>query len=432
MSDKRRWEYVKLIDYDGHSIRNDLYHKPEEPASYIIWKEGDQIYAKDGHTGQIPFKGKDVATVIQSAIDALVDGGRILVKRGTYPCSNTINLKEKVTLEGEGIEATILNFASDVDGINIGPRPEGRYSAVKNLWLVAPSGSTKTAINITTDKVLVENVRGDGWDIGVDMSGDCWTNIFRWVHMIDVTNRGFNIHGRANALSLYSCTATGDANATGVIGFFFGGISSVDPFYGLFAYGLNAEIVKMGIRIYSVHLAEINGAFIEITSEDDAHGIIIDNNSGNEAIRINGAHILGKSSSDNNYGITTYRDNVAVANLHLWRLYRGVFCGYSRMLIEGPIYFDDVTYKFMQEDNARILNVADYVTENHGIATIPNGSSSVVVDHGLAKAPSVVKLTGTHSEVANCWVTNPTSTQFTINAPAAVTADRDVYWQAEV
>jgi len=73
-----------------------------------------------------------------------------------------------------------------------------------------------------------------------------------------------------------------------------------------------------------------------------------------------------------------------------------------------------------------------YATENGGVATIPNGSSSVVVDHGLVKAPSVVKLTGTHSEVANCWVTNVTSTQFTINAPAAVSADRDVYWQAEV
>jgi len=69
---------------------------------------------------------------------------------------------------------------------------------------------------------------------------------------------------------------------------------------------------------------------------------------------------------------------------------------------------------------------------NRGIATILNGNSSVVVDHGLAVAPSVVKLTGTHSEVKDCWVTNVTSTQFTINAPAAVTADRDVYWQAEI
>jgi len=68
MSEREEWEYVRVARYDGHSIRNDLYHKPEEPASYIIWKDGPTIYAKDGHTGQIPFKGKDAATVIQQAI----------------------------------------------------------------------------------------------------------------------------------------------------------------------------------------------------------------------------------------------------------------------------------------------------------------------------------------------------------------------------
>jgi len=79
-----------------------------------------------------------------------------------------------------------------------------------------------------------------------------------------------------------------------------------------------------------------------------------------------------------------------------------------------------------------VKDVEGYPTVNKGTATIPNGSSSVVVDHGLAAAPSVVKLTGTHSEVKDCWVTNVTSTQFTINAPAAVSANRNVYWQAEV
>jgi len=67
---------------------------------------------------------------------------------------------------------------------------------------------------------------------------------------------------------------------------------------------------------------------------------------------------------------------------------------------------------------------------NSGIATIASGTSSVVVDHGLVATPSVVKLTGTHSEVASPWVTNVTATQFTINVAGAVTADRDVYWYA--
>ncbi len=89
------------------------------------------------------------------------------------------------------------------------------------------------------------------------------------------------------------------------------------------------------------------------------------------------------------------------------------------------------------KDTITIINAAtDFhnvlFDKNSGIATISNGSSSVTVDHGLAQAPSVVKLTGTHSEVKDCWITNVTSTQFTINASGNVTADRDVYWEAEV
>ncbi len=73
-----------------------------------------------------------------------------------------------------------------------------------------------------------------------------------------------------------------------------------------------------------------------------------------------------------------------------------------------------------------------YRTENSGNATISNGSSSVTISHGLVQTPTHVLLTGTDSEVSNCWVTNVTDTQFTINVPSAVTADRYVFWEAEV
>ena len=94
--------------------------------------------------------------------------------------------------------------------------------------------------------------------------------------------------------------------------------------------------------------------------------------------------------------------------------------------------FESVTVTLIGANDTVKANIG-YTTENSGVATISNGSSSVVVNHGLAKAPEHgVRLTGTHSEVANCWVTNVTDTQFTINAPSAVTADRYVFWEAEV
>jgi len=102
----------------------------------------------------------------------------------------------------------------------------------------------------------------------------------------------------------------------------------------------------------------------------------------------------------------------------------------SNVIIDlRTIEFENVTHK-LGGTAVSNLTIKD---KNFGMATISNGNSSVTVNHGLARAPEHgVRLTGTHSEVANCWVTDITNTQFTINAPANVTADRDVYWIAEV
>jgi len=67
------------------------------------------------------------------------------------------------------------------------------------------------------------------------------------------------------------------------------------------------------------------------------------------------------------------------------------------------------------------------VTE--GLATIPNGQSSVSVSHELSQIPAAILVTGAHLEVASCIVSSADSAQFTIQAPANVSADRGVYWE---
>jgi parallel beta-helix repeat protein len=84
--------------------------------------------------------------------------------------------------------------------------------------------------------------------------------------------------------------------------------------------------------------------------------------------------------------------------------------------------------------NTIITNNTGYVTENSGTATIPNGSTSIVVNHGLATTPTRVQVTPTLLSNANkFWVTDKTATQFTINVdsdPGAGTAVFD--WRATV
>ena len=75
-------------------------YEKAETASYVIYKQGNVIYAKNGETGAVEFSGTDAATVIQQAIDALTSGGKIFIKAGTYTLTNSLTLKPGVSIEG--------------------------------------------------------------------------------------------------------------------------------------------------------------------------------------------------------------------------------------------------------------------------------------------------------------------------------------------
>lgn len=81
--------------------------------------------------------------------------------------------------------------------------------------------------------------------------------------------------------------------------------------------------------------------------------------------------------------------------------------------------------------SGQIINNNDgYVDTNGGTATIASASTSVVVTHGLSYTPSardisVVPTNNPTTDPGNIWISNITSTQFTINcrtAPGASTA----------
>lgn len=89
----------------------------------------------------------------------------------------------------------------------------------------------------------------------------------------------------------------------------------------------------------------------------------------------------------------------------------------------------DITTKvrvdYLSWDTDKTLNI-----QQRGSATILSGQTSVVVTHKLVAAPTLIKVEGTTSDTASHWVSSLTSTQFTINVPSAVGADRTVYWDA--
>jgi hypothetical protein len=96
-----------------------------ETASYVIWTDGTYVYAKNGMTGAIDFKGTDAAAVIQSVANKVISngGGKITIRPGVYPCNSQIWIKSAGTrvpliIEGESVptgtsayQSTRLDFS---------------------------------------------------------------------------------------------------------------------------------------------------------------------------------------------------------------------------------------------------------------------------------------------------------------------------------
>jgi len=101
------------------------------PSSYTVFKIGSIYYAEANFSTGTNYSGTDTATVIQATVDALTNGGKIFIKRGTYPSlPNLIVENDGLTIQGEG-DKTILNFASG-KGFLIRGSTVGNYLALSS------------------------------------------------------------------------------------------------------------------------------------------------------------------------------------------------------------------------------------------------------------------------------------------------------------
>src|SRR5207247_2837823 len=69
-------------------------------ASYVIYYQ-NKFYAQNGSTGRIDYSGTDAATIIQAAINALPNGGLIVLRTGLYPLNDKIRVNQGIHLLGE-------------------------------------------------------------------------------------------------------------------------------------------------------------------------------------------------------------------------------------------------------------------------------------------------------------------------------------------
>jgi hypothetical protein len=96
------------------------------------------------------------------------------------------------------------------------------------------------------------------------------------------------------------------------------------------------------------------------------------------------------------------------------------------------------TYGDGLSSGSKLRNNDGYVTETSGIGSIASGATSAVITHGLSTTPAAKNITVTLTESptndpSNIWISNLTSTQFTVNCrndPGA--SNLDFSWQAIV
>jgi len=180
------------IDFNRAQIRSRIRETDildfKSEASYIVFKDdGGRIYAKNGSTGMVEYSDTDATKVIQYAIDKVgqAGGGRVFIKKGTYPVSKTITVSGN-NIEIVGDYPTILGSpdftfpilriynASNVrvKGLIIDMQADWSTTILPNIFAnniqVANSSDVEIAYNI------LKNARGYNVVIGVYADTNTW------------------------------------------------------------------------------------------------------------------------------------------------------------------------------------------------------------------------------------------------------------------
>jgi hypothetical protein len=124
--------------------------------------------------------------------------------------------------------------------------------------------------------------------------------------------------------------------------------------------------------------------------------------------------------------IRSHRENrprYGIAELSVYEDYNYIVGNYIEGYVTGAI--------LKQGPNTIVKFNVGYLTENSGTATIPAGSTSVAVNHGLACTPSKVFITPLSQPPGSIWVSDITGATFKVNVSSAPTTDLPIVWYAE-
>jgi len=385
----------------------------EETASYVVFKVGAMYYAKNGRTGQIEFSGTDASTVIQSAIDALTDGGRIFIKKGTYELSTFLEIKTSgIILEGEGYQTFLKMIGTPAWTINVHGTASSfiKRVQIRNMRVLGNSAAGGGA-GVTfyyAEECKAERLWVEDADIGIALGIDAWGEVhYSMVINCVITNNKYE--------AIY---LSGTSTANGKRNIAIGNVIYAELQHGIhLAYqeksvamgNVILDPAKNGIRIADCVGCVIIGNTIYSSGEQ---GILLAGVSYNNIIKGN---IVDTTDTTNLGGYWSHHDshdNLVIGNVFVNTKGWGI-----EVREDNSIFAENLTKNNTQGDmelesyasnclvrgnrfadgsvtdlgtNNVIRHNLGYVTENEGVATFSGDGSTTVfnIAHGLAGTPT--------------------------------------------
>lgn len=403
---------------------------PSGAASYTIWKEGLNYYAKNA-SGVIEYSGTNFATILSNCISS--PNKLILIKAGEYELSSTITISQDgIYIRGEN---DMGHFARSAEGRPTGgtvikatnnivmfewSKSSGHiyFGGLSHITLYGQNGTATTSVtavkinrgsDLIFEYVFINLCGGDGFDI-TPSQGKIW-NIWIRNCLIESVRYGVYIHD----------TIPYDVPPI-----------DYDP------YSFDTKIVdRINIQgchtwdnvkdVYTYNSHEVHNVLISENQFYGAKGTSIEINNEVRRIQIidNRIYDFGREADNLYDGIhlnswtfdVIIRGNIIGDHWESgdrYELYIGSYV--SKVLVEGnnfPSTTDGTpVYKDTTATNIVFRNNLGFVTQNSGTATITS-STSVTFEHGLSGTPTHVSV-GFKTSGYGSWIWSATSTQITI------------------
>jgi len=424
--------------------------------TYAMDEDGNVVYGGPGDAGGID--GANASAVIQAALDALTNGGTILIKTGTYTLNAKVTIKHsKISLVGEDGTVLYCPFAGDKIYVN-GGLTDVRISNLTvdcasqsgNAIYVA-GDSLNHVLRLTIDYMKIFNAYPLN---GIDAT---WTYESKYLfnHIEDCDGGLAVAHGGQNNIIL------GNILKDNTHGFLFEdgdgsiivGNINMGGGHGFQMFSMNECVLadniswegeNNGIYLLSSHNNLISnnklygnwrgGILIEDSNRNLIQGNVLRNNTSGGLLYIYEIRLTGYSS----YNIV--RNNYIFVDHETWRADYGIeeepgaTTDYN-IIEENYIEGVDVSGVRTIGANTKVRRNIGYVTENSGTGTFTSGSQQAWVAHGLSTISNArFYIQGHHSEVRNIIVdpANVNASQFRCDLEAPVTADRTFWWRAIV